>query len=85
VPYYAAEDVEAALSQQGARFRKSKSCYQLRFPDTQDNRLKILRFLFGEYLREISPQRLLSEWDRYAQRGHIEVNTHSYHFSAEPA
>jgi trans-aconitate 2-methyltransferase len=85
VPYYAAEDVEATLSQRGARFRKSKSYYQLRFPDTEVNRLKILRFLFAEYLQEISPQQLLGELNRYVQKGHVEVNTHSYHFAVEPA
>jgi SAM-dependent methyltransferase len=85
VPYYAAEDVEATLYQRGASFRKSKSYYQLRFPDTDENRLKILRFLFGEYLQEIPPRKLLRELDRYARRGHVEVNTHSYHFAVEPA
>jgi SAM-dependent methyltransferase len=85
VPYYTAEDVEATLSRQGASFRKSTARYQLRFPDTEENRLKVLRFLFGDYLQEITPQRLLGEWDRYVHGSHVEVNTESWHFAVEPA
>jgi trans-aconitate 2-methyltransferase len=83
VPYYAGEDVEATLSAWRAAFRTTKSYYQLRFPDSTENRLKILGFLFGEYLEEISPQRLLGEFDRYVVRDHIEMNTHSVHFTVE--
>lgn len=83
VPYHAAEDVEAALLNQGARPRKTRACYQLRFPDTEENRLKILRFLFGEHLQEISPQRLLGEFDRLAEVGHVQVKTHSEHFTID--
>jgi trans-aconitate 2-methyltransferase len=85
VPYHAAEDVEAILSQRGSGYRKSESHYQLRFPDTESNRLKLLRFLFGEHLREITPQRLLGELDRHVHEGHVEVNTHCYQFAAGPA
>lgn len=83
VPYHAAEEVETLLSRQGARFRKSRADYQLRFPDTVENRLKLLRFLFGHFLDEISPSRLLGELDRHVRGGHLEVNTHSDHFAVE--
>jgi trans-aconitate 2-methyltransferase len=83
VPYRVAEDVEAILSHQGASFRKSKVCYQLSFPDTVENRLKILRFLFGDYLQEISPSRLLGEFEPYVRGDRVEVNTHCDHFAVE--
>lgn len=85
VPYYAADDVEAALSAANARLRRSRSTYQLRFADTVENRLRMLRFLFGDYLEEIRPDRLLGQFDRYVRGGHVEVNTHSYHYAVEPA
>jgi trans-aconitate 2-methyltransferase len=85
VPYHVAEDVAAVLSRQGVLFQQSPSRYLLRFPDTEENRLGILRFLFGDYLRQMSLPRLLSEFDRYARSGHVEVDTHSEHFRVEPA
>jgi trans-aconitate 2-methyltransferase len=84
VPYHTAEDMEAHLAERGARFRKTTAPYQLRFPDTAENRLKILRFLLGEYLPAIPLPRILAEWDRYVRGGHIEVNTHSYHYAVRP-
>ncbi|MGQ0636173.1 MAG: class I SAM-dependent methyltransferase [Planctomycetaceae bacterium] len=84
VPYHTADDVDAALSRQRAAFGKSQAPYQLRFPDSVENRTKILRFLFGNYLAEITPRRLLGEFDRYVRAAHVEMNTHSYHFAIEP-
>ena len=83
VPYYVADDVAAILSQQRASFRVSQVGYQLRFPDSEENRLKILRFLFGEFLPEIGPQRLLGEFDGYVRNGYVEIVTHSEHFVVE--
>jgi trans-aconitate 2-methyltransferase len=83
VPYYTSEDVESSLMRMGSRFRKTKSHYQLQFPDSSENRLKILRFLFGEHLDEIGPLRLLGEFDRFNKSAYVEVNTNSDHFSVE--
>lgn len=83
VPYHVAEEVEAILSEQGARFQKSRADYRLGFPDTAENRLKLLRFLFGPFLAEISPDRLLSQLDQYRRGSLVEVNTHSDHFDVE--
>ncbi len=83
VPYYAAQDVASALSRWGIPFRKARVPYRLRFPDSAENRLKILRFLFAEHLDTMPRQRLLGEFDRYCQHGHVEVNTHSDHFAVE--
>lgn len=83
VPYHVSEDVETILTAQGARFRKSKSFYRLYFSDSVENRLKILRFLFGEYLQEIPLQRLLEEFDRFVHDDHIQIETDSDHFVIE--
>ncbi|HWL08041.1 MAG TPA: class I SAM-dependent methyltransferase [Planctomicrobium sp.] len=83
VPYHVSEDVEAIITAQGTRFWKSKSFYRLCFPDSVDNRLKILRFLFGEHLREIPLQRLLEEFDCFVYDDHIQIETDSNHFAIE--
>lgn len=83
VPYYAADDVETELSRHGLLSKKTKAPYELRFPDTAENRLKILRFLFADHLRETSADRLLREFDRYVCGEDVVVNTHSYHFTSE--
>lgn len=83
VPYYTAEDVAAALTREGSPFARSTVAYELRFPDTAENRLKMLRFLLGEHLAEIGPQRLLGEFDRFVRGGEIVVETGSWHFGVE--
>jgi len=83
VPYHVSEDVETILTAQGVRFRKSKSFYRLCFPDSVENRSKILRFLFGEHLQEISPHRLLTEFEHHVQDDQIQIETASDHFTIE--
>ena len=83
VPYHVSEDVETFLTRQEIPFQKSKASYRLYFPDSIENRSKILRFLFGEHLQEISPQRLLGEFDRFIRSNQIEIETDSDHFTIE--
>jgi trans-aconitate 2-methyltransferase len=83
VPYYAADDVEACLSRLPARFRQTRSTYQLRFPDSDENRLKILRFLFADHLTDSLAQALARQFDRYVAGGYVDVTTQSRHFVVE--
>ncbi len=80
LPYYVAEDVETALDAHDVCLSKSQSHYQLRFPDTEENRWKILRFLFGDYLQRIPQNELLRQFDQYVKEDRIEINTFSEHF-----
>ncbi|WP_437193780.1 class I SAM-dependent methyltransferase [Planctomicrobium sp. SH527] len=80
VPYYAAEDVEHFLSQHQVAFEKRTSPYQLRFPNSQENRLRILRFLFGEHLSAMDVERLQAEFEPFVNDGHVEIQTSSDHF-----
>ena len=84
LPFYVAEDVETALEVHDVCLGKSQSDYQLRFPDTEENRWKILRFLFGDYLQRIPQAELLQQFDQYVQEDHIEINTFSEHFVVQP-
>jgi hypothetical protein len=81
VPYHTSEDVEACLCTLGAPYQKDEVAYQLAFPDTEANRMRILRFLLAEHLAQMSPRPLLDMFDRYAHAGRIEIRTASDHFT----
>ena len=81
IPYNLAEDVEAALRGLGAEYQKKLVGYQLTFPDTEENRMRILRFLLAEYLAHLSLRPLLDLFDHYAHSGRINIRTASDHFT----
>jgi len=83
IPFYVAEDVETTLEGHGVRIDKSPSHYQLRFPDSEENRWKILRFLFDDYLRQIPHEPLLEHFDQFQCDDHIQIDTFSEHFVVE--
>src|SRR4029079_2917081 len=53
IPYNIAEDVEAWLQQRGQPYDRQQVRYELTFPDSEQNRLKILRFLLSEHLKAL--------------------------------
>ncbi len=79
VPYYTAEDVRAEFARLGVPFQVRPSHYELRFADSELNRLRILRFLFAEHLDELPRVELLAFFDRYAAGGEIAIRTWSEH------
>jgi trans-aconitate methyltransferase len=81
IPYNTSEDVEAALQQSGAAYQKQQVAYQLAFPDTEENRMRIIRFLLAERLAQIPHRPLLDLFDRYALSGWIKIETASDHFT----
>jgi trans-aconitate 2-methyltransferase len=81
IPYKTSEDVEAALQALEAAYEKQPVAYQLTFPDTGENRMRILRFLLAEYLAQMSHQPLLDLFDRYTHSGSITIRTTCDHFT----
>jgi trans-aconitate methyltransferase len=81
IPYNTAEDVESALHELGAVYQKQPVPYQLTFADTEENRMRILRFLLADYLPQMSHQPLLDLFDQYARSGRIDIRTSSDHFT----
>jgi hypothetical protein len=75
--------VEADLRAVGAAFQKQEVAYQLVFPDTEGNRMRILRFLLTEHLAQMSLRPLLDLFDRYTHAGQIEIRTASDHFTIQ--
>jgi SAM-dependent methyltransferase len=81
IPYNISEDVEAGLRQLGAAYKKQEVAYELAFPDSRENRLRILRFLLGEYLAEMPQQPLMEIFEQYADSGGIKIRTVCDHFT----
>jgi SAM-dependent methyltransferase len=80
VPYHVAEDLEGALQELGAKYAKRSVEYELAFDDTEENRLRILRFLLADYLPLLPREFLLGLFDQYSWGGRIEIRTASEHF-----
>jgi trans-aconitate 2-methyltransferase len=81
IPYNTSEDVESALQVLGAGYQKRPVAYELTFPDTEENRMRILRFLLADHLAKM-PHRPLLEWfDRFSSAGAINIRTASDHFT----
>ncbi|WP_442499306.1 class I SAM-dependent methyltransferase [Methylobacter sp. sgz302048] len=74
-PYHTAEDFEASLDRQGEVYRKQAMHYELAFPDAEENRLKIMRFLMGDYFDEIPRQPMMDLFSPYARAGRIAIKT----------
>jgi trans-aconitate 2-methyltransferase len=75
VPFHTAEDVEAALDGLGVAFERRDVRYELNFPDTEGNRLKVLRFLFGDHLAGLPGAELLGFFEPYVSAGRVEMRT----------
>lgn len=80
-PYHVSEDVEAALQELNANYRKQVVPYDLTFPDTEENRLRILRFLLADHLPLMPRQPLLDFFDQYRNGNQIEIHTASDHYT----
>jgi SAM-dependent methyltransferase len=80
-PYHTSEDVEAGLKKLGASYRKEAVPYRLEFPDTEANRMRILRFLLADHLAQMPHRPLLDLFDRYSRSGRIAIQTASDHFT----
>ena len=80
IPYHTSEDVQAALGKLGAGYEKQEVAYELAFTDTEENRMRIIRFLLADHLAEIPRGPLLELFDRYSHAGRIEIRTASDHY-----
>lgn len=81
VPYNTSEDVERVLQAMGANYRKHPVPFDLSFPDTEENRMRIIRFLLADHLAAMPLPPLMEIFDRYSRAGRIEMHTHSDHFT----
>lgn len=80
VPHHSAEDVDAALAGLGRPYKRHEVHYDLIFPDEEENRMKILRFLFSNHLADLPRDQLLAFFDPFAKDGMIEIRTGNTQF-----
>ncbi len=85
IPYYSSEDVETTLKELDADYDKRPVAYELKFADTEENRLRILRFLLADHLASMPQQPLLDVFDRYRLDGQIVIRTGSDHYTIRAA
>lgn len=80
VPYHTSEDVEAILRDQEVVYQKRSVGYELSFPDSEENRWKILRFLLSDHLVRMPQRPLLDLFEQHRREGRIEITTASDHY-----
>jgi SAM-dependent methyltransferase len=85
VPYHTSEDVESVLKELDADYEQQQVAYELAFPDTQMNRMRILRFLLADHLARIPQRPLLELFDQYVRSGRVVIPTASDHFTIRAA
>jgi SAM-dependent methyltransferase len=81
IPYYTSEDVERTLEELGAVYEKQHVAYELAFPDTEENRMRIICFLLADHLAHMPHRPLLELFDRHSRSGRIDIRTASDHFT----
>ncbi len=85
VPYNTAEDFELALERQKVVYCKEEVQYELAFPDAEENRLSICRFLMGSYYPEVPRQAMVDLFNPYALDGKIAMSITHEHFVVRSA
>jgi len=80
VPYHTAESVAAVLDRHHITAATNTVPYDLVFPDSPENRARILRFLLAEHYALLPGADLLRLFDPYASSGTITIKTSSHHF-----
>jgi SAM-dependent methyltransferase len=79
-PFHTAEDCEATLAGLGEAYGTENVHYELAFPDTEENRLCIGRFLLGGDFHTVPRPALLQCFDPYAHAGQIAMQLVHQHF-----
>jgi SAM-dependent methyltransferase len=77
-PHQGAEELEAVLAASGQAYGKTRIEDELRFPDTRENRITILRFMLGDYFVRPDTDTIVAMLDAWAEPGEIVLRT--FHF-----
>ncbi len=84
IPYYLAEDLIAIVHDLYPTYQRRTVSYELHFPDTTENRWKILRFMLGKHLDQLVAYDLLALFDPYCSRGQVDITTSHNQFIFAP-
>jgi SAM-dependent methyltransferase len=80
IPYNTSEDVETALRDLGANYQKQQVPYEVKFQDTHENRMRMIRFLLADHLGDMPLSPLLDLFDKYSHAGQIEFHLVCVHY-----
>ena len=67
VPYHLTEQMAGALDQLGVAYEIEPVPHRVSFPDSEENRLKLVRFLMTDTFAQIDPAPLVQTFDRFAR------------------
>jgi len=79
-PFRTSEDFEAALACLGEAYCEEDVHYELVFPNAEENRLSMGRFLMGSDYDAVSRQAMLEGFDCYSNAGKIAMQLVHKHF-----
>jgi len=82
VPFHLGEEFEAAV--RAATHDRYETCdvhFRLAFPDSEENRLRLLRFLLGEWFARVPRPELLAALDPYGAGDEIDMHVTHRHFT----
>ncbi|MEM7123784.1 MAG: class I SAM-dependent methyltransferase [Pseudomonadota bacterium] len=80
IPYHLSEDLDVTLARLGIAHERETVAYTMRFPDTRENRMKILRFALADHLSELPLEPLLELFDDWAKGDLIDTHTVFMHY-----
>lgn len=80
IPYHLSEDLDGTLARLGIAHERETIAYTMRFPDTRENRMKILRFALADHLSELPLQPLLDLFDEWVKGDQIDTRTVFMHY-----
>jgi SAM-dependent methyltransferase len=80
VPFNTAEDVQASLDVLGAPSRMQRVSYKLAFSDSEQHRLHILRFLFGDWFEQMPRSVLVAMFDAFSDGNTVAMQLAHEHF-----
>jgi hypothetical protein len=75
-----AEDVEMALASLGEDYGAEEVHYELVFPDAEEHRLSMGRFLMGSDFDAVPRRAILAGFDPYSNAGEIAMQVVHKHF-----
>lgn len=80
IPYNLVHDVASTLESLNRTVETEQVTFSLQFPDSRENRMKMLRFLLNEHLEKMPLERLLVFFDPFMMDGEIRIVTDNTHF-----
>ena len=80
IPYHLSEDLDDTLARLGIPYQHEVIEYGMRFPDSRENRMKILRFALADHLKELPLEPLLDLFDDWVKGDQIDTRTVFTHY-----